>query len=554
MGTQHGLIAVGFALLTVGCYDGSGQGSGDGSGTENGSSDDGTSLGTVGGTGPGGSGSGDGTATDDCPGGCCDPSDADGDGVPDCEDICPDDADADQADIDGDGVGDACDICVADANPDQADSDGDGLGDACDVCPGASNPDQADSDGDGAGDACDNCADIPNADQLDDDSDGVGNGCACGPTVQPCVGGTAGGFACDDVEFIAQFTPQSLGVDYISDMWGWTDPSSGREFALVGATTGTIFIEVTHAYCPEILGFLPGTTEWGSLRDIKVYDHYAYIVSESQGHGLQVFDLEDLLNVQAPPVTFEGAGWHTGFGRAHNVVVNTASGYAYGVAVGECAGGLYIADLSDPVNPSYEECYYPPGNSFHDAECLLYEGPDTDHQGRDICVTSNGFSGSISVADVTDPQAIETLSVTPYPGAVYTHQSWFTEDQTYMLVNDEIDELNNNTNTRTFIWDMSDLDNPQHIGTWESELGASDHNLYIRGNYAYLANYRAGMVVLDLTDVAQGEATTAGFFDTYPLNDGNGLEGAFTAYPYFSNGVVAVSDLQGGLFLLRHAP
>ncbi len=545
---------MGCVALAGGCYGGSPGAGGDRTGTE--SATDNGSSGVIppGETDSNGSGSGDGTATDDCPGGCCDPGDSDGDGIPDCDDVCPDDADANQLDTDGDGAGDACDVCPDVSDPDQADGDGDGLGDACDVCPGDADPDQADGDGDGAGDACDNCVMIPNAGQRDSDGDGVGDGCACEPAVQPCTDGSAGGWTCEGVEFIAQFSPAALGVDYITDIWGWTDPDSGREFVLVGATTGSIFVEVTNAYCPEVIGYLPGSTEWGSLRDIKVFDHYAYIVSESQGHGMQVFDLEDLLDVPNPPVNFDTAGFHSGFGRAHNVVVNTATGYAYGVAVGECAGGMYVTSLSDPTNPSYEGCMFPPGSSFHDADCLLYDGPDADYQGRDLCVTSNGFSGSVSVIDVTNPGSPEVISVTPYAGAVYTHQSWFTEDLTYMMVNDELDELQNGTNTRSFIWDMSDLDNPQHIGTWESTLPASDHNLFIRGNYAYLANYRAGMQVLDLTNIAQGQVTDAGRFDTYPPNDGNGLEGAFAAYPYFSNGVVAVSDLSNGLFILRHAP
>jgi predicted extracellular nuclease len=121
-------------------------------------------------------------------------SDADGDGVPDDRDNCPETPNPDQADADGDGFGDACDNCPAAANPDQADSDGDGAGDACDNC-ASPNPDQADADGDGFGDACDNCPAVANPDQADADGDGVGDACD-----DPCGADTDGdgvGDACD---------------------------------------------------------------------------------------------------------------------------------------------------------------------------------------------------------------------------------------------------------------------------------------------------------------------------------------------------------------------
>ncbi|MCM4160255.1 hypothetical protein FHG64_04275 [Antarcticibacterium flavum] len=120
--------------------------------------------------------------------------DADGDGISDEEDNCPNVANPEQEDTDGDGVGDACDNCPEVANPDQADADGDGIGDACDDgevedadgdgiadgvdnCPNVANPDQEDTDGDGVGDACDNCPEVANPDQADSDGDGIGDAC-----------------------------------------------------------------------------------------------------------------------------------------------------------------------------------------------------------------------------------------------------------------------------------------------------------------------------------------------------------------------------------------
>jgi hypothetical protein len=116
--------------------------------------------------------------------------DADGDGVSDVVDNCPQAANPAQQDTDGDTVGDACDNCPADGNPLQADLDGDAQGDACDPdddddglsdvvdnCPIVVNPAQADDDGDGAGNACDNCPAQKNEFQEDFDDDGLGDAC-----------------------------------------------------------------------------------------------------------------------------------------------------------------------------------------------------------------------------------------------------------------------------------------------------------------------------------------------------------------------------------------
>ena len=57
--------------------------------------------------------------------------DADGDGVPDDDDVCP--VADDTIDADSDAVPDCLDNCPDEANPDQLDSDTDGVGDACEA-------------------------------------------------------------------------------------------------------------------------------------------------------------------------------------------------------------------------------------------------------------------------------------------------------------------------------------------------------------------------------------------------------------------------------------
>jgi hypothetical protein len=177
-------------------------------------------------------------------------------------------------------------------------------------------------------------------------------------------------------------------------------------------------------------------------------------------------------------------------------------------------------------------------------------GPDEEHQGKEICITFDGSLGAIGVVDMTDKAMLVELSRTVYSGASYAHQGWLTEDHAYLLHNDEFDEVNAGHYTRTYIWDFRDLDAPEVIGTYEGMTNATDHNLYTHEGRLYEANYRSGVRVFDLADVADGMLTELAWFDTDPTGDGPELMGAFTALPYFERDIVVVTDMQRGVFVL----
>ncbi len=55
------------------------------------------------------------------------------------------------------------------------------------------------------------------------------------------------------------------------------------------------------------------------------------------------------------------------------------------------------------------------------------------------------------------------------------------EDQSHLLLNDELDEMDGpNPNTRSLIWSVEDLDEPRLIGSFYSSKQATDHNLFIK--------------------------------------------------------------------------
>ena len=363
-------------------------------------------------------------------------------------------------------------------------------------------------------------------------------------------------YACDKVDVLSVLPVGTAGpfrTGALNDIWGWTDPLDGKEYALVGTRSGVVFVDVSAPASPRVLGkldtaVLQGFSTW---RDIKTVGTYAYVVAEVFGHGIQVFDLTRLRGLSENPLRdFREDARYDGFGSAHNIVADEASEMVYGVGVGaqgaaQCGGGgLHMVDVSDPLNPTFAGCFDGDGYT-HDAQCLVYDGPDTDHAGREICVASN--EDTITVVDVTDKALPRQLSRGFYPATSYTHQGWFTEDHRYFLVNDELDQ----GRTRTMVFDLEDLDSPELAFIHTSPLFVGDHNLYVRGDFVYQSHYEGGLRILDLTAIASGALSEAASFDTYPQSNSGELNGQWSNYPYFASGIVIASDINNGLFVLR---
>jgi hypothetical protein len=132
----------------------------------------------------------------------------------------------------------------------------------------------------------------------------------------------------------------------------------------------------------------------------------------------------------------------------------------------------------------------------------------------------------------------------------YTHQSWLTPDHRYILLDDELDELHSDDvqNTRTLIFDVVDLDDPQLITEYIGVSTSIDHNQFVVESRSFQANYTSGLRVLDISNVLEPEEI--GFFDTYAADDGQTFDGAWSNYPFFESGVVIVSSISEGLFVL----
>jgi choice-of-anchor B domain-containing protein len=363
-----------------------------------------------------------------------------------------------------------------------------------------------------------------------------------------CVAGFAAGYPCSNIDLLS-FTPLAqIGGGSGNDIWGWTDPQTGKEYALMGRSSGTAFVDVTDGENPVYLGNLPTHTSNSSWRDIKVYANHAYIVSEASGHGMQVFDLTQLRGITTPQ-TFSNTVHYSNFGNAHNIIINEETGFAYAVGTSTCSGGLHMVDISTPTAPSFSGCYSADGYT-HDAQCVVFRGPTHRfHHGSELCFNSN--EDTLTIVDVTDKANPVELARLPYAGSGYSHQGWLTEDHQYFLLDDELDEQSFGHPTRTRVFDVSDPALPSLIGQYNSSAAAIDHNLYVSGDYVFQANYRAGLRILQVRDAASADLVEEAFFDIYPSSDSASFNGAWSNYPYFESGNVIVSGIEQGLFVLR---
>ena len=395
-------------------------------------------------------------------------------------------------------------------------------------------------------------------------------------------------YECDGYDLMSYVSLDEMNAESGNDCWGWTDTQTGKEYALIGLDNGTAIIDISIPTDPLYIGkiFTNGdpNDRGKAWRDLKVFNDHVFIVSEIAGHGMQVFDLTKLRTVDSFQ-NYDADYTYNGYGHAHNIAINTDSGYAYTLGAGNRSNviGIHALNIQDPTSPVLE-LQLPDFGYTHDAQIINYSGPDTDHMGKEIYVGSN--ENKLVFVDVTDKNNPVLISEFFYNDTQYTHQTWLTEDHNYALLGDELDELDMSSNpivlkdnikTRTVVIDIKDLDNPILHFDYRSETeSAIDHNGYIVGSKYFLASYTSGLRVIDIINIEQKSFNEIGFFDTH-IDDhdhnfalessrrwsdpgdhtgkkGGEIEafnGAWSVYPFFKSENIIVSDINSGLFVVK---
>ncbi|MCA9272499.1 MAG: choice-of-anchor B family protein [Phycisphaerales bacterium] len=361
-----------------------------------------------------------------------------------------------------------------------------------------------------------------------------------------------GAFPSSNITFLSQVSLSQFGLGATSgnDCWGYTTPQ-GKEIAIMGLETGTGFVDITDPVNPVIIGTFSGPSSlW---RDIKVIGTVAYVVTEGGSH-IQKFDLSNADNGVIGNLGFSS---YTGSGASHNIVANPDSGYLYRVGGGTDLGlrayGVGVNGApGTATNPSQQAIQ---SNLYvHDAQVVTYtSGP---YAGREIAFLCSGFGNGSSdtrlrVYDVTNKSNMFELDNVAYPNRRFCHQGWLSEDRKYFYVNDELDEGDVVSTTTMHIFNVEDPANIFYVRAWSSGNSSRDHNLYVKGDYIYAANYRSGLRIHDISDPEN--PVEVAWFDTYPSDDGTSYDGAWSNYPFFPSGNVIISDIQQGLVVVRPA-
>ncbi len=355
------------------------------------------------------------------------------------------------------------------------------------------------------------------------------------------------GFSSNNVTLLShvQFSDFPDAPTAANDVWSYVSPS-GREYALIGLECSVGVVEVTDPVNPVVVGVVAGPCSiW---RDMKVHGEYAYNVIEQTGNGMQVIDLTQVDSGTvslSSTETFGGA-----LSSSHNIAYNPDSGFLYlGIPTINSGRGITAIDVTDPINPVIAGQWNPSsGINCHDIHIITY---DTGiYAGREIAFCF-GESVGFAIVDVTDKQNMFQMAQRGYPNVTYCHQGWTTEDHKFLFIGDELDERDNANviETTTTVYNIENLNLPQLVIQYSNGKAAIDHNLIIRGDRVYQANYSTGMRVTDISDPTNPVET--GFFDTFPADNRQDFVGLWGVDPSLPSGIILASDDLLGLFVLR---
>jgi hypothetical protein len=308
--------------------------------------------------------------------------------------------------------------------------------------------------------------------------------------------------------------PVSPGNGFVTDVWGWVDPTDNREYAIFGRDpSGLYIVDVTDPSLPTLAKYLTVPAF-----DVKTWGNYLY---SCNGSGDLVSKTTTILNIADPhnPVV---VGQTYG---AHNIAISDA-GMLY-----LCSPNLRALDLTvSAVNPTV---WFTSSVGSHDATC----------RGNLVYDFAASFGGAY-VREYTGPLTLQTRGQCVDATIRYYHSGDASADGKYLFV---CDELAVGAFADITIFDISNPATPVKVATINDPL-ATVHNLFVVGDVMYVSYYRSGFKAFNVSDPAH--PSLIGAYDTSPFF-GDGFVGAFGVYPFLPSGNILVTDMQSGMYVFR---
>lgn len=327
----------------------------------------------------------------------------------------------------------------------------------------------------------------------------------------------------------------------LANICGYTAPN-GNEYALLGGSSGMIIVDVTNpSNVTQIVQIPMVNSLW---KEIKVYQHYAYVTTEGTGGALQIVDLSAIPATNSSAYTYHtytGDGAIAGqLSTIHALHIDTTKGFCYLFGTNLFNGGAVFLDLNaDPYNPTYAGNYsVGVGNAAY-----VHDG----YVDNDTLYAGHIYVGYFTIVDCTNKSAPVEIGQQTTTTA-FTHNTWLTPDHKYCFATDE------NTNSFLTGYDVSNPSNIQETDrtqSWNPNSGSIVHNTHIvtqgNANWAVTSWYRDGFVITDVT--RPNNLVNVGWYDTYPQGQGNGFDGDWGVYPFFPSGTIVVSNIDEGLYV-----
>lgn len=358
------------------------------------------------------------------------------------------------------------------------------------------------------------------------------------------------GVLSSNMEAVAFIPVSDMLTSKVNDIACWHDAQEETTYLLVGCENGTAIFRLLPGARPIFMGKLPTASISSLWRDVKVVHDHAYVVSEAPTHGMQVLNLEALRSWMPlnGPVTWSPDTVIVSPASAHNVVAFEEASKIIQVGTSSMGGGAVIFDVTNPASPVLAGAVSEWG-IFHDAQALIYNGPDEVHAGKELLFAAGGEK--LWILDITDASDIQLIASTTYTDPHFSHQVWVSDSHDHAFLGDEMDEAAEGGGTRTMVFDLTDLDNPVEVEVYQAETTASDHNQYTHGEWLFQSNYRAGLRMLSDAWPGPNVLTERGFFDPLEASAGPGYQGAWSHVICKEDGVIALTSINEGLWVVR---